>query len=103
MSRSEPATRTEPAYAPPGTQRTSRMAIWSLILSVVGLAGLGSLAGIALGISARRRIAETGERGAGLAIAGIAVGIITLLIAIAYWAFIAMHAGGGSGSGGGGY
>jgi len=77
------------------------MAIWSLILSVVGLAGLGSLAGIVLGISARRRIAETGERGAGLAIAGIAVGIITLLIAIAYWAFIAMHAGGGGGGGGG--
>jgi len=102
MSRSEPATRTEPAYAPPGMQRTSRMAIWSLILSVVGLAGLGSLAGIALGISARRRIAETGERGAGLAIAGIAVGIVTLLIAVAYWAFIAMHAG-GAGSGGGGY
>ena len=102
MSRSEPATRIEPGYAPPGAQRTSRMAIWSLILSVVWLAGLGSLAGILLGISARRRIAGTGERGAGLAIAGIAVGIITLLIAIGYWAFIAMHAGGGGGSGGGG-
>ncbi|SRR6266581_2304268 len=105
MSRSEHATRTAPAYAPPPTQRTNRMAIWSLVLSIVWLAGLGSVAGIVLGVSARRRIAGTGERGAGLAIAGITVGVLTLLIAIAYWAFVAMHAGdaSGGGTGGGGY
>jgi len=80
------------------------MAIWSLVLSIVWLAGLGSVAGIVLGVSARRRIAGTGERGAGLAIAGITVGVLTLLIAIAYWAFVDMHAGDASGratSGGG--
>ena len=44
------------------------------------------------------------ERGAGLATAGIIVGVVTLTIAIAYWAFIAAHLGGGTtGGGGGGY
>jgi VIT1/CCC1 family predicted Fe2+/Mn2+ transporter len=71
MARHEPTTWTEPSYAPPATQRTNKMAIWSLILSIVWLGGLGSLAGIFMGISARRRIAWTGERGAGLASAGI--------------------------------
>ena len=102
MSRTEPATRAETAYAPPERQRTNRKAIWSLILSIVWLGGLGSLAGIILGVSARRQTAETGERGAGLATAGIIVGVITLLIAIVYWAVIAIHLGGGTGAGGGG-
>jgi hypothetical protein len=80
------------------------MAIWSLVLSIVWLGGLGSLAGIALGISARRRIATTGERGAGLAIAGIVVGLLTLIFAVVYWIVLAQHMGsyGGGGSGGGG-
>jgi hypothetical protein len=111
MSRFEPTTRVEPPYAPPRTQRTNKMAIWSLILSIITLGGLGSVAGIALGIAARRRIAETGERGSGLAVAGIIIGVITLLFAIAYWAYIAArlggggggYGGGGSGGGGGGY
>ena len=113
MSRPQPATRDESAYTPPApqrttqAQRTSRMAIWSLVLSVITLGGLGSLAGIWLGIAARRRIAETGERGRGLAVAGIIVGVVTLVLAIGYWAVIAMHTGGaggaGGGAGGGGY
>ncbi len=107
MSRYEPVTRTGPSHAPPETRRTNKMAVWSLILSIVWLGGLGSLAGIFLGTSARRRIAYTGERGAGLAAAGIVIGVITLLIAIAYWIIIARHLGGGGGGhgmhGGGGY
>lgn len=63
----------------------------------------GSLAGIALGYIARGRIPQTGERGRGLAAAGIIVGAVTLVFAVAYWAFIAMHTGGGTGGGGGGY
>lgn len=79
------------------------MAIWSLVLSILWLGGLGAVAGIMLGVSARRRIAGTGERGAGLALAGIVVGVISLIIAVAYWAFLATHVGGHGGSGGGGY
>jgi hypothetical protein len=56
---------------------------------------------------ARGAIGQTGERGHGLAIAGIIVGVITLLFVIGYWMFIAQHFGGGHGgsrnSGGGGY
>jgi len=107
MSKPETTTRAGPSYAPPAQQRTNRAAIWSLILSIVWIGGLGSLAAILLGVSARRRIATTGERGAGLATAGIIIGVVTLIFAIAYWAVIAAHMGGsygGSGhSGGGGY
>lgn len=103
MSGPQPATRAVPASAPPAAQRTSKGAIWSLVLSILWLGGLGSVAGILLGVSARRRIAGTGERGAGLAVAGIVVGVITLLFAVAYWAVIAVHAGGSGGGGGGGY
>ena len=105
MFRPETATRAGATHAPPPvSQRTNRMAIWSLILSIVWLGGLGSLAGIALGALARRRIAATGERGAGLAAAGIVIGVVTLIIAIAYWAVIAVHMGGSGGGGsGGGY
>jgi hypothetical protein len=102
MSRIEPGTRAETTYAPPAPQRTSRKAIWSLILSIVWLGGLGSLAGIMLGISARRQTAVTGERGSGLAIAGIIVGVVTLITAVVYWILIARHLGGTSGGGGGG-
>jgi Domain of unknown function (DUF4190) len=102
MSRPQPATRAAPSSAPPATHRTSKMAIWSLVLSILWLGGLGSVAGILLGVSARRRIAGTGERGAGLAAAGIVVGVITLVFAVVYWSVIAMHTGGASGGGGGG-
>jgi hypothetical protein len=102
MSQTEPAANAGPTYAPPTTRRTNRMAIWSLILSILTLGGLGSIAGIVLGTAARRRIAVTGEGGSGLAMAGVIVGVITLLLAIAYWVFIAVHTG-GSGGGGGGY
>lgn len=104
MSGPETATRAGATHAPPPvSQRTNKMAIWSVILSIVWLGGLGSLAGIALGASARRRIAATGERGAGLAAAGIVIGVVTLIIAIIYWAVLAVHMGGTSHGGGGGY
>lgn len=89
--------------ATPTVRRTNRMAIWSLVLAILTLGGLGSLAGIVLGFSARRRITETGERGNALAAAGIIVGLITLLIAIGYWVYIGRHLGGGGNGGGGGH
>jgi Domain of unknown function (DUF4190) len=97
-----PSTTQQPPARPPATQRFSRKAIWSLVLSILWLGGLGSIAGIMLGVPARREIGGTGDRGAGVAVAGIVVGVITLLFAIAYWIFVAMHAGGSTGGGGGG-
>ena len=101
MSKPETATQAS-VYGPQAPNRTNRMAIWSLVLSILTLGGLGSIAGIWLGVAAQRKVAETGERGRGLAIAGIIVGVVTLIFAIGYWIFIAMHAGGG-GTGGGMY
>jgi Domain of unknown function (DUF4190) len=99
---SKPATATRAPAGLPTVDRTNRMAIWSLVLSILTLGGVGSVAGIWLGAIARRKIAETGERGRGLAVAGITVGVITLLAAIGYWIIIAMHTGGGA-TGGYGY
>ena len=98
MSKPETVTHA-PVHGPQAPNRTNRMAIWSLVLSILTLGGLGSVAGIWLGVAAQRKMAETGERGRGLAIAGIIVGVVTLIFAIGYWIFIAMHAGGG-GTGG---
>jgi hypothetical protein len=96
-------------HAPPArpeatgsSPRTNRMAIWALVLAIVTLGGIGSVLGIVLGAKARRQTEQTGERGAGLALAAIVVGVLTLLVAIAYWIVIAQHTGGSGGSGGGG-
>jgi hypothetical protein len=108
MSKPQTATRAGPAVTRPTTERINRTAIWSLVLSILTLGGIGSIAGIWLGFNARRRIDQTGERGRGLAIAGIIVGVITFILAIWYWIVIAKYfgghsGGGGSGGGGGGY
>jgi len=77
-----------PGYPTPGygaygapTQKTNTMAIGSLVASLVGVCcGIGSIVGIVLGVIAMNKIKETGENGRGLAIAGIAVGVVTLLL-----------------------
>src|SRR4051794_826758 len=81
--------------------KTNRVAVWALVLAVLTLGGIGSVLGIVLGAKARRQVRDTGERGAGLALAAIVVGVLTLIVAIAYWVVIAQHFGGSSGSGGG--
>jgi formate/nitrite transporter FocA (FNT family) len=63
-------------------RRTNRTAVASLASSVVTLFGIGSIAGIALGVYALNHIAVTGERGRGLAAAGILVGAVTLLLSM---------------------
>ena len=65
------------------------MAIASLVASVIGLfCFIGSLVGIGLGIVALNQIKQTREGGHGLAIAGIAVGGVTLLLSV-IWMIIA--------------
>jgi hypothetical protein len=61
------------------------MAIGSLVASIVGICcGIGSIAGIVLGVLAMNQVKQRGEKGHGLAIAGIVVGGFTLLINVAF-------------------
>lgn len=61
------------------------MAIGSLVASIVGVCcGIGSIVGIILGIVAMNQIKKTGENGHGLAIAGIVVGVLSLLINVVW-------------------
>lgn len=99
----------EPRVAPAQQPRTNRMAAWGLALAILTLGGVGSVLGVVMGAKARQTIRTTGERGSGLALAAIIVGVLTFIFAIAYWIVIAQHFGGsgggsgGSGGGGGGY
>lgn len=77
-----------PATPPPGT---NPLAIFSLIASCVGLlCGFGSIIGIVLGVIAVNQIKRSGQQGRGLAVAGIAVGAVSLVISVIWMAF-ALH------------
>jgi len=70
---------------------TNTMAISSLVASVVGLlCGVGSIVGIVLGVLALNQIKKTRQAGYGLAIAGIVVGVATLIISM-IWAIYALQ------------
>jgi len=66
------------------------MAIASLVASAIGaLCGIGSIIGIVLGVIALNQIKQSRQGGHGLAIAGIAVGGVTLLINI-IWTIVVL-------------
>ncbi len=64
------------------------MAIASLVASLAGfLCWLGSIAGIVLGIVALNQIKQTREQGHGLAVAGIAIGALSLVVGLIFFVF----------------
>src|SRR5690349_17454880 len=72
----------------PGTGTTaspgwSGFAIAGFVLALLGIWGVGSVLGIIFSVIGRNRARRTGQRGEGLAIAGIVIGIVTLLAFIA--------------------
>jgi len=73
-------------YAPP-VRKTNGLAIASLVLSLLWLAGLGSVLGVIFGISSRRSIkrSQGQEAGGGLAIAGLVVGILGVLGSVLFY------------------
>jgi hypothetical protein len=72
------------AAGAPGKAKTSGLAIASLVAGMLGLctAGLASIVGLILGITALKRIGRSGGalRGRALAIAGLIVSVCTLLL-----------------------
>jgi hypothetical protein len=89
-----PAYGTAPSYTPgyaggyqqPGV--TNPMAIWSLVASLIGIiCGIGSIVGIVLGVLALNQIKETRQGGHGLAVAGIVVGVVSMIISALWYIF----------------
>jgi hypothetical protein len=71
--------------AAPG--KTNTFAVASLILGLLGITVIGAIAGIVLGILALGQIRRTGQRGRGLAIAGLAFSALWLVLIGAYFLF----------------
>ena len=70
---------------------TNGLAIASLVCSVIGvLCGIGSLIGVVLGFIAINQIKQTGQRGYGLAVAGIVVGAASMVIYLIWMITLAM-------------
>jgi hypothetical protein len=76
--------------------RTNPLAVWSLSLSVVGLSCCGclSIPAIILGFIALSQIKQRGDGGRGIAIAGVAIGIFSLLLSVVLgllWTTFRLH------------
>ncbi len=72
-----------PGYPAAPPSRTNKLAIGSVVASVLGLlCGIGSIVGIVLGAVALNQIKRSREGGYGLAVAGIVIGVASLLISI---------------------
>jgi|SRR5579863_1207092 len=96
-----PQTKTSNSGQITAADRTNPMAVWSLILAIVSIGGIGSILGMWLGVKAHRRVRETGERGRGMAIAAVLIAVVTLFLWIAYWAYLGTRFDVAPGHGGG--
>ena len=63
-------------FAPPRAPGTNGMAIASLVLGILWLWWVGSILALVFGYVARGQIRQSGQQGAGLALAGIILGWI---------------------------
>src|SRR5262245_48025814 len=77
-----------PQYGyPPPAPGTNAMAVASLVCSLFGWVCLfiGAFLGVIFGFIALSQIKRSGQRGRGLAIAGIVIGSVLLVLGIALW------------------
>ena len=68
-----------------GRAKTDGFAIASLLLGLAGITVIGAVLGIIFGVMALRRIRRTGQRGRGMAIAGLVFSVIWLLLIGAFF------------------
>ena len=83
-----------PGYPPPQSAGTNRMAVASLVCSLFGwLCLIGPILGLIFGFVALSQIKQTGQRGRGMAIAGIVIGgiLIALMIGMGMFRGAARH------------
>lgn len=82
------------APAPTLPQRTSRMAIASLVLGLLGFFVVPGIVGLILGIIAQTRISLEGGRlnGKGLALAGMITSGLMLLVGLPFWSALILPA-----------
>jgi len=80
---------------PVGNQRTNGMSVASLVLSLVNIIPcfwafpLPALLGVIFGFVGKNQIAkDAGQKGRGLAIAGLAVGVVFLIVGVIFWVYI---------------
>ena len=73
-------TQAVPQAQPQAQAKNNRLAVASLVLSLLWLFGLGSLLAVVLGHMALSQIKRTGEMGRGFAIAGLVLGYLALAV-----------------------
>ena len=78
-------------YPPPQSASTNALAVASLVCSLFGWVCLfiGALLGVIFGFIALAQIKRTGQRGRGMAIAGIVIGAVLIVLGIALWTLAA--------------
>ena len=91
----------DPSYAYPGAgypeRRWNGLAIASFVLSLLWLSGLGALLAVVLGAVAIRQTnrAQGWEKGHGLAVAGVVIGVLGLVLLVVVVLGLAVGGGGG--------
>lgn len=84
-------------YVQVAAAKTNGYAIASLVLSLLGLCGIGSILAIVFGNMAKKEIAARGEGGLGLAKAGVIIGWIGLgIVGLYFLVFLIAAASSGS-------
>lgn len=96
MPQPNPPNGYQPYGGPPQPQGTSGLAIASLVLSLVGLipcfwfVQVPGLLGTIFGFIGIGQTKDGRSRGRGMAIAGAVIGVILLVVCIAFWIAIAL-------------
>jgi uncharacterized membrane protein len=68
----------------PTSNKTNGFAVASLVLGVVWIFGAGSILAIIFGFIASNQIKERGEKGSGMATAGIILGVIGVILLVVF-------------------
>ena len=78
----------------PAQQKTNGLAVASLVLSLVNiipcfwLLPLPAVLGIIFGAVSRGQLKKTGGKGAGMAVAGLVIGVVFVIIAVIFWIYL---------------